>query len=77
MSLVVSGPFERSGNRYGQRGPIGSAQDAGVRVEPAPLSGKGEIAKEHAIDSSNADAAAGVAGAATFRPCEWNARWTC
>ena len=48
------GPFERPVNRYRQCGPIGSAQDATVGVETAPLSGKGEITKKHGTGPRNA-----------------------
>src|SRR5262245_50804188 len=64
---LQSGPFERHGNRYGQCVPISGAQHAVVGVKTAPLSGKGEIAKEHGTGSRNADAASGVAGAAARR----------
>jgi hypothetical protein len=33
---LKGGPFERPGNRYGQCGPIGRAQDAVVGVQTAP-----------------------------------------
>src|SRR5262245_19708099 len=49
------GSFEWRRNRYRQSGPIGSAQDTVIGVEPTPASGKGEIAKEHGADTRNAD----------------------
>src|SRR5215207_5802353 len=61
---LQGGPFDPSSNRYGQCGPIGTAQDAAVGVETAPLSGKGEIAKKHGTGPRNANAAGGVAGPA-------------
>jgi hypothetical protein len=64
---LQSGPFERSGNRYGQCGPVGSAQDAAARVEAAPLSRKGEISKIHRTRPGNAHGAGRVAGPAA--PC--------
>ena len=58
------GPFERPGNRHGQCGPIGRAQDAVVGVQTAPLGGTGEISKVQGTGPRNADAAGGVTGAA-------------
>ena len=64
---LQGGPFERPGHRHGQCGPIGSAQDAAVGVETAPLSGTGEIAKKHGTGPRNDYAAGGVAGARPAR----------
>ena len=64
MALQPS-PSESLGaaaNRYGQCGPIGSAQYAVVGVETPLLTGTGEIPKEHRVDSRMPTEAGSFAG---------------